>query len=168
MKSRRSGEEQQTQFLNVDLDVFSKTPLDRIAAAFGEKVFVLHVGRWARRYSAHFELAGYSRNPQADRLISRFVDLVKQLPRSERRLWDRADAREFNIGIEASERSTSFELRLRPETLSAVASVDGRIVVTVYAPERVLRSAGRGRRQNRPPNRRLQPTALGAKMKRRG
>lgn len=146
MKSKRSVEERQTQFLNVDLDVWSKTPLDRIAAAFGDKVCVLYLGKCGRRYSAHFEVARYSRNPQADRLISHLIDLVKQLPRSERRLWDRADAREFNIGIEAAKRSTSFELRLRPETLSAVASVDGRIVVTVYAPDPVLRSAGHGRR----------------------
>lgn len=47
-------DEKRTQFLNVDLDIFSKVPLDRIVDAFGEKVFVLHAGKWGRRYSAHF------------------------------------------------------------------------------------------------------------------
>jgi hypothetical protein len=127
-----------TQFLNVDLDVFSKVPLDPIADAFGERVLVLHVGRRGRRFGAHFELNSYTRNPQADRLIWRFVQLIRKLPRPARRLWNEADAREFNIGIEAAEKSPPFEMRLQPKTMAAVVSVHGRIVVTVYAPERVL------------------------------
>ena len=140
-------DEDRTHFLNVDLDVFSRTPLDPLVAAFGEKVFVLHVGKWRRRYSAHFELHGYSKNPSADVLIKRFVQLVKRLPKPARRLWNKAYAREFNIGIEAVTKSAVFELRLQPETLSDVAAVRGRVVVTVYAPERVVRTAKRRRRK---------------------
>jgi hypothetical protein len=32
-----------THFLNVDLEVFSRAPLDGLVAAFGDKVDVLHV-----------------------------------------------------------------------------------------------------------------------------
>ena len=46
-------------------------------------------------------------------------------------------AREFNVGIEAAAKSRTFELRLEPETLMAVADVAGRIVITVNAPERI-------------------------------
>ena len=137
--------EEGTHFLNVDLDIFSRARLDPIVDAFGEKVFVLHVGKWGRRYGAHFELRGSGIQPatasqtrvskQADRLVQRFVGLVKQLPRPARQLWNNADSREFNVGIEAAARSRMFELRLEPKTLEAVATVDGRIVITVYAPE---------------------------------
>jgi hypothetical protein len=145
---RRITDNEGTQFLNVDLDVFSKVPLDPIVDAFGKKVFVLHAGKWGRRYSAHFELTDSGRGQQGDQLIRRFVELVKRLPRRARRLWNEADRREFNIGIEAAVRSQIFELRLQPRTLEAVARVGGRIVVTVYAPERVLRRArGRPRRK---------------------
>jgi hypothetical protein len=129
-----------TQFLNVDLDIISKVPLDAIVDALGSRVFVLYVGRWGRRHSAHFELAGYSQKPQADRLVRRFVKCIEDLPRSARRLWDTADVREFNIGIEAAKRSPVFELRLRPDTLADVARVKGQVVVTVYAPHRVVGS----------------------------
>lgn len=132
-----------TQFLNVDLDVFAKVPLNAMAEAFGDTVIVLHAGRRGRRYSAHLELSGSGGESaqQADRVVRQLVRLVERLPRHARRLWNQADAREFNLGIEAATKSRVFELRLQPGTLKAVANVDGRIVVTVYAPQRVLRAA---------------------------
>jgi hypothetical protein len=132
-----------TRFLNVDLDIFAKVPLDAIVEAFGDDVIVLHAGRRGRRYSAHVELSHSGRESaqQADRVVRQLVRLVDRLPRRARRLWNQADAREFNLGIEAAARSRVFELRLHPATLEAVAKVDGRIVVTVYAPHRVLRVA---------------------------
>ena len=132
-----------TQFLNVDLDVFAKVPLDAIVEALGDDVIVLHAGRRGRRYSAHLELSGSGGESaqQADRVVRQLVRLVERLPRHARRLWNQADAREFNPGIEAAAKSRVFELRLQPATLTAVAGVDGRIVITVYAPQRVSRVA---------------------------
>ena len=130
-------DEEGTTFLNVDLEIISRTPLDPLVQTFGRKVDVLHVGPWGRRYGAHVEVAGSGYRANADRLIRRLVSLVNALPRSARRLWDTAESREFNVGIEAAAKSRTFELRLEPETLMAVAGVAGRIVVTVYAPERI-------------------------------
>jgi hypothetical protein len=130
-------EEEGTTFLNVDLEVISRTPLDPLVQAFGRNVDVLHVGPWGQRYGAHVEVAGSGCRGNADSLIRRLVTLVKALPRSARRLWDTAQSREFNVGIEAAAKSRTFELRLEPETLMAVAGVAGRIVITVYAPERI-------------------------------
>jgi hypothetical protein len=130
-------EEGGTTFLNVDLEVISRAPLDPLVQAFGRKVDVLHVGPWGQRYAAHVEVAGSGYRANADLLIRRLVTLVKALPRNARRLWDTAQSREFNVGIEAAAKSRTFELRLEPETLMAVAGVAGRIVITVYAPERI-------------------------------
>ena len=130
-------EEEGTTFLNVDMEVISRTPLDPLVQAFGRKVDVLHVGPWGRRYGAHVEVAGSGYRGNADALIRRLVTLIKALPRSARRLWDTAQSREFNVGIEAAAKSRTFELPLEPETLMAVAGVAGRIVITVYAPERI-------------------------------
>lgn len=137
-----------TQFLNVDLDIFAKVPLDAIVEAFGDDVIVLHAGRRGRRYSAHVELgsSGAESARQADRVVRQLVRLVERLPRKARRLWNLADAREFNLGIEAAAKSPAFELRLQPATLEAVANVNGRIVFTVYAPRLVVRS-GRARKR---------------------
>ena len=51
-------EEEGTTFLNVDLEVISRTPLDPLVEAFGRKVDVLHVGPWGQRYGAHPTLLG--------------------------------------------------------------------------------------------------------------
>jgi hypothetical protein len=130
-------EEEGTTFLNVDLEVISRTPLDPLVQAFGRKVDVLHVGPWGRRYGAHVEVAGSGYRGNADSLIRRLATLIKALPQSARRLWDTAQSREFNVGIEAAAKSRTFELRLERETLMAVAGIAGRIVITVYAPERM-------------------------------
>jgi hypothetical protein len=148
--SKRPTTEDKTHFLNVDLDVFSRASLDPIVESFGERVVVLYAGRRGRGYSAHFELAdsGLS-DQQPDMLISRLVRLIKRLPRPARRLWNQADAREFNIGIEAAARSSVFEVRLQPETLAAVAAIGGQVVVTVYAPQPMPAPRGRAGRRAR-------------------
>jgi len=74
-------------FLNVDVDVFSKTPLDPLTAALGKPVLVNYVGREGRRYSAHFSLYDPS---SADAAIRRLARLIMKLPTPARRLWDQA------------------------------------------------------------------------------
>jgi hypothetical protein len=145
-----------THLLNVDLDIVSTTPLEPLVQALGATVDVLHVGKWGRRYGARLEVAGSGHRANADRLINRFVVLVEALPRRPRLLWDRAQAREFNVGIEAATESPMFEWRIQPKTLDAVARVDGQVIVTVYAPERVpgvLRERVRKTRAGRPTKR---------------
>ena len=131
--------EDATHVANVDLDIISKVPLDSLVAVFGRKVDILHVGKWGRRYSANLEIAGSGFRANAELLIRRFVTLVKKLPPHQRRLWRGAESRDFNVGIETASSDHAFELKLSKPTLDAIASVEGRLVITVYAPERVSR-----------------------------
>ena len=126
----------ETEFLNVDLEVFSRERLAPLVEALGPSVHVLHEGRWGRRYAACLEVSG-SYRLSADAIIRRMVRLLTKMPRSARVLWNRAQTRQFNVGIEAAARSRTFELPLGPETLRAAARVGAQLVVTVYAPERV-------------------------------
>ncbi|HEX9894385.1 MAG TPA: hypothetical protein VGA78_10700 [Gemmatimonadales bacterium] len=120
----------ETTFLNVDLDIYSRSRLEPLVEAFGEQVLVHYVGREGSRHSAHLALAESS--DVADDMILSLVALVRSLPRSARQLWNRAQTREFNVGIQAGKRPYSHELRLEPQTLEAVARVRGRIVITTY------------------------------------
>lgn len=131
------SDEEGTHLLNVDLDIISDSPLDPLVDAFGNKVDVLHVGKWGRRYGARLEVGGSGYQDEANKLINRFISLVEALPKSPRRLWNEARAREFNVGIEAADESPLFEWRVQPKTLKGVMRVDGSIVVTVYAPVRL-------------------------------
>ena len=136
-------EDDQTHFLNVDLVVWSRSPLDELVAAFGKRVDVLYVGSEGRRYGAHVELASVSKS--VDALVRGLARLVTNLPETPRALWDRAQRREFNIGIQAGHEPHCHELRLKPDTLEAVVSLNARIVVTTYAalpPPRVRHTHG--------------------------
>ena len=121
-----------TTFLNVDLDIWSRSPLEPLVKAFGKKVCVLHVGKEGRRHGAHLELAASGDRDNADQLIRSLVSLVKKLPRSRRTLWNRAQVREFNVGIQAATKPFNYDLRLQQKTLDAMASVNARLGITVY------------------------------------
>ena len=125
--------DEETLFMNVDVDVYSKTSLQPLVAAFGKKVIVHHVGREGRDQSAHFSLASTHRD-DADTLAYRLAGLVTRLPRAARQLWDRARRRDFNLGIQAGMTPYSHEIALTRRTLARVAAVGGRIVITTYAP----------------------------------
>ena len=159
MSDRDEAREDATAFLNVDLDIVSRNRLDPLVAAFGQKVFVLHVSTQGPPYEAHLELQG-SHWPkiEADAIITKFVALIGALPLRARRLWEGARAREFNIGIQAGLLPRAHELRLKARTLGAVAEVGGTIVITTYAPEGTPPPPRRGSTKRAPPNNELQRT----------
>jgi hypothetical protein len=145
----------ETRFLNVDLDIRSRARLEPLVAAFGKRVLVLHVGPEGKGHGAHLELAN-SHRKNANALIRALIALVRKLPKAGRRLWDQAQSREFNIGIDAGVKPFSYELRLDSETLESVAGVGGRVVFTVYAAP--LRVAGAGASPKKTARRNIRPS----------
>ncbi len=130
-----------TRFLTVDLEIVARVPLDSVVEAFGEKVFVLYVGRRGRFYYAYLEVANSYRD-SAEKMIQKFVAMVKKLPREARKTWDQAKSREFDIGIEEGGKRAEvgqsmqvYFLQLKEKTLKDVMSVKGTIAFTVYPPE---------------------------------
>lgn len=128
-----ASESEPTSFITVDLDVFSRARLRFLAEALGNSVIVLYEGRWGSRYSANFELAD-SWQLTADQEIRRFVRLLEALPPGARRLWDRAQSRVFNIGVQAGVTPHAHELKIGARTVASVARLGGTIAVTTYAP----------------------------------
>ena len=75
-----------TRFLNVELDIYSRSSLEPLVSAFGQKVMVLYMGREHHLYSAHLEIAGMTES--ADANIHAIAALVHKLPSAKRKLWD--------------------------------------------------------------------------------
>ena len=150
------GANQQTGFLNVDLDVFSRERLTPLVDGLGRSFFVLHEGRWGQKYAAILELAssGYSQKNNPDRLIRRMVTLLNKMPGSARHLWDRAQFKQFNIGIQAALKPHAFDIQIGHETLREVVGLGARLVVTVYAAK-----APKARKSPRPRKRASRPTS---------
>jgi hypothetical protein len=139
----RPPDDDETDFRNVDLEVFSRERLGEFVKGLGRSVHALHEGRWGRRYLACLELhaSGYGQKPDA--LIRRMVRLIDKAPRPAKLLWRRAQVRQFDIGIQAALKPRSFALRLQPATLQAIARLGARVVITVYAAEVPLSSTPR-------------------------
>lgn len=128
---KREQIDRKTRFLNVDLDIYSKTNLKPLVAALGREVFTLHAGREGRLWGAHLELNEIPSS--ADAIIRRFTALILALPPANRKYWDAAKTRTFNIGVDAGSRPRMWELKLAPRTIQKVSALKARIVVTVYA-----------------------------------
>ena len=132
-----------TNFLNVDLDIFSKSDLQPLVTAMGTKVMVLHVGRYKGTYRAHLEVAGYSGyDENADSTIRAFCAIIRALPKAALKLWNAAKVRDFNVGVQAGTQPPSFEIALAAETVRAASEVNARIVLTVYGTDLLRERAG--------------------------
>jgi hypothetical protein len=128
-------EPEPTHYANVDLDVYARVPLDGFVQALGDEAFVLFVGGGRRKFEAHVELASSHMAMSADDTIVGLTRLIRNLPRVQRKVWNSAQRREFNIGIEAGLEPHGFELRLKQRALKAITDVGGVLVITVYAPD---------------------------------
>ena len=122
----------ETHFLNVDLDIRSRSSLEPIALAMGKKVHVLYVGRERGLHKAYLEL--YRHGQSADACIRGFCALIRKLPKPERKLWDHAIIREFNIGISAQMKPNTFEITVGEDAVRQAADLNARIGITIYSP----------------------------------
>ena len=99
-------------FLNVDLEVTSRSDLQPLINAWGNRVFVLYTSGEGRIYRAHLEL---SRNAKsADSTIRAWCRLISVLPPLKRNLWNRPTTRDFNIGVRADAGPKSSKPNTRP------------------------------------------------------
>ncbi|KAF0175446.1 MAG: hypothetical protein FD161_3341 [Limisphaerales bacterium] len=121
------------QFLNVDLEVHSKTDLTGFVKSFGNrKVSVLYCGRQGAEFLTALELVTTRRTPE--QLLARFCDLLEAMPPNVARLWSEASRRTFDIGIASGNTQPALALKISPATLARVTALRATIAVTVYPP----------------------------------
>jgi len=123
-------------FLNVDLDIYSKTDLQPLVDALGNKVIEMWVGRVRRTYEAHLEVTWEPRKTPSSTIL-RFCKLINTLPPAKRRLWNAAKSKSLDVGIEAPKRNRHFWSAVSPEAVSAAAEVGAQIAITIYGPMKV-------------------------------
>jgi hypothetical protein len=119
-------------FLNVDLEVFSKSDLQSLVAALGSKVHVHYLGKEFGLFKAYLDLALQPKTPESG--ILRYCKLVQKLPPSERSIWNAAKSRSFDIGIEAPKRGSHYWTAVGADAVRAAAEVGAQIAISVYSP----------------------------------
>lgn len=122
-------------FLNVDLEVYSDRPLDLFVSALGEAVDVLFLGETRGRYLAALELAGSGWQQEPDPIIMELAKLIRGLPEEARALWNTASERRFDVGCDAPAGPDARSMILSPETVAAIADLNGTVVMTIYPGE---------------------------------
>lgn len=127
-------DERVSHFLNVDLELKSRADLGPLFAALDKKMVVLHSRRERGVSHASLELYEFSRYVTPEACIARFVQLVRRLPPSARRVWDGARRRRFDIGIEAVASGGTYASHITAKTVRAAAEVGAEIALTVYGP----------------------------------
>lgn len=124
----------ETAFLNVDVSVFAKYPLEPLAAALGDDVFIHYIGRVGRGlFQLHFALSLGLPGPRtADSAIRGLVRKIRSLPRSPRRLWNNASRRVFDLGFQGGFKPHCRAFDVTDEAVAAIAALGGTMKVTIY------------------------------------
>ena len=128
----------EAEFLGIDLDVRSRYSLFPLVAAWPGSHQPLRMdGKPNPRWLI---FSPYSKANTAEAKARLLIELVADLSPVARRCWNRASTRTFDIGVQASASGRAFEeVQLSTDTLSRIASIGGRLIVTVYPSDRAPR-----------------------------
>jgi hypothetical protein len=119
-------------FLNVDLEIFSRSALEPLVAAFGKRVITLYLGPEFGFNKAVLEVSGKPKSP--DTAILDFCKLIRSLPEREFTLWEAARARTFDIGIEAPKKGRLYWSPISAKAIREAADLNARIAMSIYSP----------------------------------
>lgn len=122
------------EFLNVDLDLKSRTDPAALMTEWHGRVLAQHLSKSAGAHWLHVSLPFQPKNPGD--AIRGFAKLTSRLSSRARRIWSRA-SKELDIGIQAggvrSER-TSAKWVLDEAVVKTLADLGVRLRVTIYSP----------------------------------
>lgn len=118
------------RFLNVDLDVESRTSLKPLIDDLGENVIVLHKGQSRGLYEAHFETADCGAD--AESTLASFCVLLENLDTDAAEVWKTAVSRTFDIGFDSGDSPRNFRAIIHPDTVQRVSKLNAAIVITIY------------------------------------
>jgi hypothetical protein len=123
--------EQETHFLNVDLQIESDSDLVALVSALERRLFPLYgTGPYRGRHYAYFEV----RTPptDTDQTIRDLCKAVKALRGRARRVWTMATIRRLNIGVQSGLSPSSKVFTISKDALKLACNVGAEIVFTVY------------------------------------
>ncbi len=123
------------RFITIDLEIFADRPMVGLKREF-EWLGAIH--HYCGRFSSGYLLTLAKtpvRQPTLERQVVTLCRLVERLSPKGRKIWDEAESRSFDIGIEASAGDPTVQFSVRPDLLQRIAALGGALAFTVYAPE---------------------------------
>jgi len=129
------------KFLNIELEVISRSDLSGLAKGLGNNFLPNFCGRpethgdYLLSGNVFLEHWDYQENgiPDANQIALGLCDLVEKLGSSEILIWNGAKDRVFDIGLETNPNSEVGLEMLEPATMARIAKLGARLAVSVYA-----------------------------------
>ena len=117
--------------MNVDLEIVSRSKLDAIANAISGTAHELHCGPLRKGvFLLSLECNFYPKD--ADSAILTFCTALRGLGKPERRLWDRALRRTFDVGYGLARGQAAVQVGLQSKTLKSVIALGATVAFTCY------------------------------------
>ena len=115
-------------FLNIDLDLRSRSGLPKLLDAFGKDVYVLH----KRRDYASLEVS-FGPTNTIDQVIRCYYKIFCKLSPAARRLWNQCQVRAFNIGFSGGTRPEHHcgVFSLSKKSLELLNEMNGTVVISI-------------------------------------
>ena len=125
------------QFLNVDLEIESKTDLAPLATELEPRgVAVLYCGPVQDGFLICLESGTWSGDSAGpDATIHDLGRIVEALSVAGQELWRSAFRREFDVGFDATAEHLAARFALRLDTLERIARLGATLAVTIYKAE---------------------------------
>jgi hypothetical protein len=118
-------------FLNVDLDVESKSDLTILATELGRNVIDLGPGPVSPGcFLLRLEIV--PEYPTPDDVICAFCSLLERLSPKAKRAWRFAHKKEFDVGHEVVDGQLASQFSLRTETLKRLSGLGATLGITFY------------------------------------
>ena len=126
--------EETTHFLNVDLEVKSRSNLQPLIDSINESKLAHELSSFCfgGLYHAGFEVSSYVK--KIDPIIRIFARIIGERPPEPRRLWDRAVRRDLNIGIQSGLKGETYSIDA--DIVALAAKINAQIVITLYGAKR--------------------------------
>jgi hypothetical protein len=120
-----------SHFLNVDLNIESKSDLAVLKSELGRKVYVLPGGPVSPGcFLLRLETSCQHNNP--DDAICAFCSMIEQLSPKGKRVWRSAHKKEFDIGHDVVKGQAASQFSLRNETLKRLSALGATLGITFY------------------------------------
>ena len=152
------------QFLNVDLEITSTRPVGILKREFeAQGAFTLYAGRIPEGHLLALESNSNDYSSKGNRIgvggkINSMCGMVEKLSPKARMLWESANRRDFDIGVEGVDGQMSARISISPKSVQQIAAVGGTLSVTVYRPfssgdlpaQRAVVNSAQGKAKRRP------------------
>jgi hypothetical protein len=124
---------EESEFLNIDLEIESKSNITCIINELGSRVIILRNQEINGLYFVSLETI-FS---EGNEIINEYLSLINGLKPKTRELWDNCTKREFNFGYRCSGKTSySFQSNISEKSIHSLSKIGGSVAITIYSPEK--------------------------------